>query len=223
MKIGIIKEMFGEGTQEGVDRMVWSAIDRFKEVGALCEVFSLKQLDISLATYYIVAMAEASSNLARFDGMRYGLRTSSAQGDWDSTFSRNRRYGFGFEVKRRIILGTYALSAGYYEEYYLKAQKIRTIIRKRFERAFKKFDLLASPTMPVLPFLLGEKIHDPLEMYMCDIDTVPANLTGVPAISIPCGFYNGLPVGLQLTSPYFREDILLQASYASENLRSKHI
>ncbi|MCP8310275.1 MAG: Asp-tRNA(Asn)/Glu-tRNA(Gln) amidotransferase subunit GatA, partial [Candidatus Methylarchaceae archaeon HK01M] len=163
--------------------------------------------------YYIIAMSEASSNLARYDGLRYGYRVSDKSYDWSAVYSKNRRLGFGFEVKRRIILGTFALSAGYYDEYYLKAQKIRTLIKGDFETAFEKFDVLVGPTLPILPFRIGEKVEDPLEMYMCDVDTVPANLTGMPSISIPCGFSKGLPIGLQIMAPPFREDILLRVAF----------
>ena len=172
---------------------------------------SLPSLKYALAAYYIVAMSEASSNLARYDGLRYGYNNLQPNDDWVSFFSRNRREGFGPEVRRRIILGTYALSAGYYNRYYLKALQVRTLIRNDFERAFKSCDILAGPTMPILPFRLGEKISDPLALYMCDILTVPANLVGCPAISVPCALADGLPVGLQMMAPFFREDLLLRA------------
>jgi aspartyl-tRNA(Asn)/glutamyl-tRNA(Gln) amidotransferase subunit A len=155
-------------------------------------------------------MSEASSNLARYDGLRYGYNVLQPGDDWNAFFSRNRREGFGPEVRRRIILGTYALSAGYYNRYYLKALQVRSLIKRDFEEVFKSCDVLAGPTMPVLPFRLGEKISDPLELYMCDILTVPANLVGCPAISVPCSITNGLPVGLQLFAPFFREDLLFK-------------
>jgi aspartyl-tRNA(Asn)/glutamyl-tRNA(Gln) amidotransferase subunit A len=161
-------------------------------------------------------MSEASSNLARYDGIRYGLRGEDG-GDWNETYCNNRGIGFGREVKRRIILGTFALSAGYRNRYYIRAQKIRTLIREDLGRAFKEFDLIAGPTMPVLPFKIGEKL-DPLEIYMCDIETVPANLAGTPAISIPCGMANGLPVGLQLMAPPFGEGLLFRAGRIIEEL-----
>ncbi|MEM3079958.1 MAG: amidase family protein, partial [Thermoproteota archaeon] len=152
-----------------------------------------------------------SSNLARYDGVRYGHQ-SPWKHDWDETYSATRAEGFGVEVKRRIILGTYTLSAGYYHKYYVKAQKVRTLLITEFKEAFKRFDLIAGPTMPILPFRIGEKVKDPLEMYMCDVDTVPANLTGFPAITIPCGFIEGLPVGLQLIAPPLGEELLFQAA-----------
>jgi aspartyl-tRNA(Asn)/glutamyl-tRNA(Gln) amidotransferase subunit A len=161
-------------------------------------------------------MSEASSNLARYDGLRYGYRIDEESYDWAETFSKNRRVGFGPEVRRRIILGTYALSEGYYDQYYLKALQVRTLIKSDFERAFKNFDVLIGPTMPILPFKIGEKIHDPLALYMCDIDTVPINLYGGPAISIPCFFIDGLPVGMQIMAPPFREDLLLRVAYTFE-------
>jgi aspartyl-tRNA(Asn)/glutamyl-tRNA(Gln) amidotransferase subunit A len=177
---------------------------------------TLPTLGYALPAYYLIAMSEASSNLARYDGLRYGYAGPEPDADWSATFSRNRRDGFGAEVKRRIILGTYALSAGYYDRYYLKALQIRTLLRRDFDRIFTDFDVVAGPTMPVPPFLLGEKIADPLSLYMCDALTIPVNLTGHPAISLPCGFSEGLPVGLQLMAPALREDVLLRVAYAFE-------
>ena len=185
-------------------------------MGATYEETSLPTLEHSLATYYIVAMSEASSNLARYDGLRYGYRVDKDDGDWATVYSRNRRIGFGTEVRRRIILGTYALSAGYYSKYYLKALKVRTLIRRNFEEAFKKHDVLVGPTMPFPPFKIGEKIEDPLALYMSDVDTVAANLAGLPAISVPCGFTDGLPVGMQIMAPPLREELTLQAAYTFE-------
>ncbi|MCW4030765.1 MAG: Asp-tRNA(Asn)/Glu-tRNA(Gln) amidotransferase subunit GatA [Candidatus Bathyarchaeota archaeon] len=215
-KIGVPKEFFGEGTSDEVEKQVWKGIHKMEELGAVCEETSLPSLEYSLAAYYIVAMSEASSNLARYDGLRYGYRVEKDEEDWATVYSRNRRIGFGTEVRRRIILGTYALSAGYYDKYYLKALKVRTLIRKNFEKAFKKFDVLVGPTMPFQPFKIGEKIEDPLSLYMSDVDTVPANLAGLPAISVPCGFTNGLPVGLQIIAPPLREDLTLQVAYTFE-------
>jgi len=216
LRIGVPKQFFGDGTDRTVDRAVWNAVKRLEQLGATYEEISLKSLDYALAAYYIVAMSEASSNLARYDGLRYGLRKPDRSRDWSAAFSENRSAGFGAEVKRRIILGTYALSAGYYSQYYLKAQQIRTLIRRDFDEAFKRFDVVAGPTMPILPFKIGEKIRDPLEMYMCDVDTVPANLAGLPALSVPCGFHNGLPIGLQLMAAPSREDLLLRVGYTYE-------
>jgi len=215
-KIGVPREFFGEGTSDEVEKQVWNGIHKLEELGASCEETSLPSLEHSLAAYYIVAMSEASSNLARYDGIRYGYRVDKDEGDWATVYSRNRRIGFGAEVRRRIILGTYALSAGYYSKYYLKALKVRTLIRRNFENAFKKFDVLIGPTMPFPPFKIGEKIKDPLALYMSDVDTVSANLAGLPAISIPCGFTNGLPIGMQIMAPPLREDLTLQAAYTFE-------
>ncbi|MCP8315803.1 MAG: Asp-tRNA(Asn)/Glu-tRNA(Gln) amidotransferase subunit GatA [archaeon] len=214
IKIGVIREFFGEGTQDSVEKGVRDAILKLEWLGANYQEISLKNLHYALPSYYIIAMSEASSNLARYDGLRYGYRIPDKSYDWSTVYSKDRRFGFGFEVKRRIILGTFALSAGYYNEYYLKAQKIRTLIKKDFEMAFKRFDVLIGPTMPILPFRIGEKVQDPLEMYMCDVDTVPANLVGMPSISIPCGFSMGLPIGLQMMAPPFKEDLLLRVAFS---------
>jgi aspartyl-tRNA(Asn)/glutamyl-tRNA(Gln) amidotransferase subunit A len=215
-RIGVPREFFGEGTSDAVEKQVWTGIHKLEELGATYEETSLPTLEHSLAAYYIVAMSEASSNLARYDGIRYGYRVDKDDGDWATVYSRNRRIGFGTEVRRRIILGTYALSAGYYSKYYLKALKVRTLIRKNFDEAFKKFDVLIGPTMPFPPFKIGEKIKDPLALYMSDVDTVSANLAGLPAISVPCGFTDGLPVGMQIMAPPLREDLTLQTAYTFE-------
>jgi aspartyl-tRNA(Asn)/glutamyl-tRNA(Gln) amidotransferase subunit A len=215
-KIGVPKEFFGEGTNDAVKTQVWNSIHKLEELGATYEETSLPSLEHSLATYYIIAMSEASSNLARFDGLRYGYRVEKDKGDWSTVYSQDRRAGFGAEVRRRIILGTYALSAGYYNKYYLKALKVRTLIRSNFEEAFKNFDVLISPTMPFPAFKIGEKIADPLELYMSDVDTVSANLAGLPAISVPCGFSDGLPIGLQILAPPLREDLLFQTAFTFE-------
>ncbi len=217
MRMGVVKEFFGEGTQNSVERGVWDAVLKLEGLGANYEEISLKNLDYALPAYYIIAVSEASSNLARYDGIRYGYRVQDKSYDWSNVYSKDRRFGFGFEVKRRIILGTFALSAGYYNEYYLKAQKIRTLIRKDFDTAFRRFDVLIGPTMPVLPFRIGEKVQDPLQMYMCDFDTVPANLTGIPGLSIPCGFSDGLPIGLQMMAPPFKEGLLLRTAFSFQS------
>ncbi|MEM3462806.1 MAG: Asp-tRNA(Asn)/Glu-tRNA(Gln) amidotransferase subunit GatA [Candidatus Bathyarchaeia archaeon] len=215
IRIGVPKEFFMEGVQEAVEKHVRDFLDK---MGSLVDIeeISLPSLAYALPTYYIIAMSEASSNLARYDGLRYGLRGEDGS-DWNDMYCNNRGMGFGREVKRRIILGTYALSAGYRDRYYIRAQKIRTLIREDFGKAFKKFDLIAGPTMPVLPFKIGEKL-DPLEIYMCDIETVPANLAGMPGISIPCGMSQGLPVGLQLIAPPFGEELLFRVGRIVEEL-----
>lgn len=217
VKIGVPKEFFGEGTQKVVEETVWKAVHKLEDLGAEYDTCSLPSLEYALAAYYIIAMSEASSNLARYDGLRYGYSEEFTDTDWFTYIAKVRRNGFGPEVRRRIILGTFTLSSGYYNRYYLKALKVRTLIRMDFEKAFKRFDVLAAPTMPTPPFKLGEKIENPLELYMCDIDTVPANLAGLPSISIPCGFTtSGLPVGLQLIAPPFREDLLFRVAYTFE-------
>ena len=222
IKIGLPREFFGEGIEDAVKDAVLKAIDKLEDLGASCFEISLPMMKYALAAYYIIAMSEASSNLARYDGLRYGYRDENARGNFDEVFSRNRREGFGAEVRRRIILGTYALSAGYFEQYYIKALKIRTLIRRDFERALKDADMIVGPTMPLLPFNLGERIDDPLKLYMCDVLTVPANLTGCPAISIPCGFKNGLPVGMQMIGRPFDEDKILKVAYAFEQSTDYH-
>lgn len=175
---------------------------------------SLPHTDYALATYYLIAPAECSSNLARFDGVRHGLQTKGRS--IEDMMSKTRRDGFGAEVKRRIMLGTYALSAGYYDAYYAKAQKARTLIRKDFEHAFKQFDVLLSPTSPTVAFMAGERVDNPLQMYAADLCTIPVNLAGLPAMSVPCGFSAGLPVGLQLIAPHFEEGGLFTVGHAYE-------
>jgi len=222
LQIGVPVEFLGEGTDERVKKAIWEAIQKFEDLGASYTEVSLPSLDFSLAAYYIIAMSEASSNLARYDGLRYGYRISKDVSDWSTVYSKNRRIGLGPEVRRRIILGTYALSAGYYNRYYLKALKIRTLIRRDFEKIFEKFDVLMGPTMPIPPFKIGEKIHNPLALYMCDVLTVPANLTGYPAISIPCGFSNGVPIGLQIVGKPFDEGRILRSACTFEKNTNFH-
>jgi aspartyl-tRNA(Asn)/glutamyl-tRNA(Gln) amidotransferase subunit A len=210
----VVKELFGEGTQKDVSRLVLDATGELEALGAVVGDARVGNLGYALAAYYIVAMAEASSNLSRYDGVRYGASVEKGNADWNEAFAATRTECFGAEVKRRIILGTFVLSAGYYEAYYLKAEKARDLIRREFERAFKKFDVLLGPTMPVLPPKIGEKVT-PLEDYMIDVNTVPANLAGFPALSLPVGFAEGLPVGMQLMAPHFEEERLftVAASY----------
>jgi aspartyl-tRNA(Asn)/glutamyl-tRNA(Gln) amidotransferase subunit A len=209
-------EFFGEGIHEGVAKTVRDGIEKLEELGAVVREISIPSLKYALPAYYLIAMSEASSNLARYDGLRYGFRTKEDAVNWEALYSRDRALGFGPEVRRRIILGTYALSAGYRDKFYLKALKIRTLIKRDFERILGEDSLIVTPTMPIPPFKLGEKVSDPLTMYLTDICTVPVNLTGMPAISLPCGFVDGLPVGMQLIAPSFREDLLFKASYAFE-------
>ena len=222
LRVGRIKEFFGEGAQQKVKERVMDGCEKLETLGAKSGDTSIASLPYSLAVYYIIAMAEASSNLSRYDGVRYGLSLEKGSADWNTAFAKTRSEGFGEEVKRRILLGTFVLSAGYYEAYYVRAQKARELLKKEFALAFKKFDVLLGPTMPVLPPKLGEKVT-PLEDYLIDVNTVAANLTGLPAISIPCGFVEGLPVGMQVIAPKFREDILLKVAVAfgkEQGLRS---
>ncbi|MDF2957185.1 MAG: Asp-tRNAAsn/Glu-tRNAGln amidotransferase A subunit or related amidase [Candidatus Alkanophagales archaeon MCA70_species_1] len=214
LRVGVPRE-FVEGVDTGVEKAFWAAVERLKELGADVGEISFRSMRFALAAYYVIAMSEASSNLARYDGLRYGLRLEKDE-DWHTTFSKIRGKGFGEEVKRRIILGTFALSAGYYGRYYLKALKVRTLVRHDFDEAFKRFDVLATPTMPFVAFKLGERIKDPLSLYLADVNTVPINLAGVPSISVPCGLSDGLPVGLQLIGRHFDEATLLKAALAFE-------
>ncbi|MDI6689096.1 MAG: Asp-tRNA(Asn)/Glu-tRNA(Gln) amidotransferase subunit GatA [Actinomycetota bacterium] len=216
LKIGVPVELMGEGIQTEVREAIENAIKLLEDLGALCQEVSLPHLDYALSAYYIIAPAEASSNLARFDGVRYGYRTPQKVEDIMEMYFRTRAEGFGSEVKRRIMLGTYALSAGYYEAYYGQAQKVRTLIVNDFNKAFEKFDVLISPTSPTVAFKIGEKYEDPLRMYMSDICTIPVNLAGIPAISIPCGQADGLPVGLQIMGKPLDEETILRVAYTFE-------
>ncbi|RZN14827.1 MAG: Asp-tRNA(Asn)/Glu-tRNA(Gln) amidotransferase subunit GatA [Methanosarcinales archaeon] len=220
MKIGVPEEYFGEGMSSIVEKVVWDAVHSFEDLGAEYKEVSMPHTKYSLAAYYIIAMSEASSNLARFDGLRYGHHAE--EGACHTSFSKTRAEGFGDEVKRRILLGSYALSAGYHDKYYLKALKVRTMVKKDFEAAFKMYDMLLAPTMPYPAFKLGEKIKDPLSLYLTDVNTVPINLAGVPAVSVPCGFENKLPIGLQLIGNFFDETTILQAAHNFENSTDFH-
>jgi aspartyl-tRNA(Asn)/glutamyl-tRNA(Gln) amidotransferase subunit A len=216
LRFGVVREAFGEGVEPGVRESVRAAVDRLEGLGASVGEASLPHADYALSAYYLIAPSEASSNLARYDGVRYGLRVDG--GDSIEMMTRTRGAGFGAEVKRRIMLGTYALSAGYYEAYYGQAQKVRTLIIRDYEAAFADFDVLVSPTSPTTAFPIGAKVDDPLAMYLNDVFTIPANLSGMPAISIPSGLDEaGLPVGLQLTAPVLQEDRLLRAAFALED------
>jgi aspartyl-tRNA(Asn)/glutamyl-tRNA(Gln) amidotransferase subunit A len=222
LKIGVAKEYFGGGLDPEVRAAVETAIEKLAELG--CEVVpvSLPHTEYAIPAYYVVATAEASSNLARFDGVRYGFRAKS--NSLSEMYRLTRDGGFGMEVKRRIMLGTYALSAGYYDAYYLKAQKVRTLLTRDFDEAFKKVDVIAAPTCPTPAFRLGEKVDDPLAMYLADIYTVTANLAGIPGISIPCGEnHEKLPIGLQLLARHFDEAPLLRVAHAYEQQRLSHL
>jgi aspartyl-tRNA(Asn)/glutamyl-tRNA(Gln) amidotransferase subunit A len=222
VKLGIPKEYFIAGTDPEVDRAIKAAIDVYRKLGAETVEVSMPNTDYAVAVYYIVATAEASSNLARFDGVHYGHRTKEKTGLVD-LYSKSRAEGFGAEVKRRIMLGTYALSSGYYDAYYLKAQKVRSLVRNDFTEAYKKVDAIICPTSPTAAFKIGEKSSDPLSMYLSDIFTISANLAAVPGISIPCGFTSGgLPIGLQLMGKDFDEAGLLKIALAYESQTAHH-
>ena len=221
LRVGIPSEYFIEGMDPEVEKAVGTAVEVLKGLGAKTETVSLPHTDYALATYYLIAPAEASSNLARYDGVKYGYRAPGGK-DLIQMYGRTRAEGFGAEVKRRIMLGTYALSAGYYEAYYGKAQRVRTLVRRDFQQAFDRVDVLACPTAPNVAFKLGEK-EDPLQMYLCDIFTIPVNLAGLPGLSLPCGFtQGGLPIGLQLIGKAFDESTLLRAAHTYEQATSWH-
>ncbi len=215
LRIGVPREYLVEGTQAEVAAAVEAALDVWRGLGAEVLEVSLPHTEYALPTYYLLAPAEASSNLARYDGVRYGYSHPEVREMWD-TFYRTRGAAFGPEVKRRIMLGTYALSAGYYDAYYLKAQQVRTLIKGDFDRALERCDVLVAPTTPTTAFRLGEKTADPLEMYLSDVFTLSLNLAGLPGISIPCGFSEGLPIGVQVIGGAFQEEIVLQAAHAYE-------
>jgi aspartyl-tRNA(Asn)/glutamyl-tRNA(Gln) amidotransferase subunit A len=204
LKIGLPKEYFVAGMDSAVEKCVREAVKKLEKVGAKVREVSLPHAKYTLATYYLIVPAEVSANMARYDGIRYGYRTEKAKNLLE-TYQKTRAEGFGDEVKRRIMLGTYALSAGYYDAYYLQAQKMRTLIRQDFEKVFKEVDCLITPTAPTTAFKIGEKIDDPLTMYLSDVFTVSANVAGLPAISVPCGKVGKLPVGLQIMTPWFSE------------------
>jgi aspartyl-tRNA(Asn)/glutamyl-tRNA(Gln) amidotransferase subunit A len=221
LHVGVPREYFVEGIQPGVEQAVRAAVDELRGLGAeVCEI-ALPHTDVALPTYYLIAPAEASANLARYDGVRYGLRKPA--GEMWETYMESRGAGFGPEVKRRIMLGTYALSAGYYDAYYVKAQKVRTLIRRDFDLAFEQVDVIACPTSPTTAFRLGERTDDPLQMYLADVFTLAVNLAGICGISLPCGFdESGLPIGLQLIGPAFGEEIVLRVAHAYEQATDWH-
>lgn len=216
MKVGVPMEFFAEGLDPEVELAVRKAIIKLQELKAEIRVISLPMMPYAVATYYLIATAEASSNLARYDGVKYGYRAAKEKGLLEM-YMKTRQEGFGAEVKRRIMLGTYALSAGYYDAYYGKAQAVRTLIKRDFDEAFKDVDVIVTPTMPTPAFKLGEKVQDPMQMYLSDIYTISVNLAGVPAVVVPCGFSSGkLPIGLQIIGRPFEEDKILRAAYAYE-------
>jgi len=220
LKIGIPKEAFVDGLDSEVRQAVEESLNVLKKLGAVIKEVTLPHTPYAVATYYIVATAEASSNLARFDGVRFGLRLQPQETRKNALvdmYEETRAQGFGDEAKRRIMLGTYALSSGYYDAYYLRGQKVRTLIKNDLDEAFKDCDAIITPTAPTVAFKVGEKVTDPISMYLSDIYTIPANLAGIPAISVPCGFAkNGLPIGLQLMGKAFDEEMLLRIAYAYE-------
>jgi aspartyl-tRNA(Asn)/glutamyl-tRNA(Gln) amidotransferase subunit A len=222
LRIGVPKEYFVEGMQNKVREALQVAIGKLEELGAAIDwEVSLPHTKYSLAVYYILAPSEASANLARYDGVKYGFSERDASNVIETT-ERTRQSGFGTEVKRRIMLGTYALSAGYYDAYYVKAQKVRTLIKREFDKAFEKYDALVAPTSPIVPFRLGEKLEDPMQMYLSDICTLPVNIAGIPAISVPAGFADNLPIGMQIIGKPFSEEMLLRIAFAYEQATDWH-
>jgi aspartyl-tRNA(Asn)/glutamyl-tRNA(Gln) amidotransferase subunit A len=223
LRLGIPKEYFQPGMDPGVESSIQEAIHRFEKLGMEVLEVSLPHTRYALPVYYLILFAEASANLARFDGTRFGLSRSDGAENIIDMYLQTRREGFGPEVKRRIMLGAYVLSAGYYEAYYLKAQKVRTLIRQDFEAAFQQCDVLVAPTCPTTAFKLGEKTSDPLTMYLSDIYVVATNPAGVPALCLPCGFSNGMPVGMQLIGKHLGEDLLLQIGHAYQSVTDWHL
>ena len=222
LTVGFAEEYFGEGLDPEVRKLAEAAIEVYRAAGAKVQPVHLPHMKYAIACYYIVATAEASSNLARYDGVHYGFRTPAPK-DYVDVYCSSREAGFGAEVKRRIMLGTYVLSSGYYDAYYLKALKVRTLIKQDFDKAFEQVDVIACPTSPVPPIRLGEKVDDPLAMYLMDVYTVSANLAGLPGLSMPCGFTSsGLPVGLQLMGKHFAEDRLLRVAHEYQTRTDWH-
>ena len=221
LRLGIPHEYFVDGMEPGVRTAVENAIKELESLGASVEPVSLPTTEYALACYYIIAPSECSANLARYDGVKFGYSYQDTPDMWQA-METTRQLGFGPEVKRRIMLGTYALSAGYYDAYYLKAQQVRTLIRQDFDRVFEQVDALVTPTSPVVAFPIGEKTADPLQMYLIDVCTLPINIAGLPAMSVPCGFSDGLPVGMQLIGPHLSEERLLNVAYAYEQATEWH-
>ncbi len=221
-KVGVIRETFGDGLDPEVEKTILAAIEHLKDLGADIQEISCPRFRYGIAAYYIIAPSEASANLARYDGVRYGARVEDAENLMDM-YLRTRSEGFGAEVKRRIMIGTYTLSAGYYDAYYLQAQKVRTLIKQDFEQAFSQVDVLVSPTAPTTAFKMGEKTADPLSMYLTDLMTIPVNLAGLPGMSVPCGFdAQGMPIGLQIVGNVLREDQIFQVASAYERSTEWH-
>jgi aspartyl-tRNA(Asn)/glutamyl-tRNA(Gln) amidotransferase subunit A len=220
LKVGVPQEYFIEGMEPGVESAIRTAINQLAELGAEIVEVSLPHTKYGIPVYYLISTAEASANLSRYDGVRFGLRRDG--GDMWETFRETRQAGFGSEVKRRIMLGTYALSAGYYDAYYLKAQQVRTLLRRDFERAFETVDVMVSPASPSVAFEMGAKVDDPLQMYLSDVFTVPLNLAGNCGISVPCGFSDGMPVGLQIIGPALGESTILRVAYHYEQSTDWH-
>lgn len=217
VRIGILSDIL-EMSEKPVSGVIKDVIDKLSSEGALIEDTKLGNAEYALPAYYIIAMSEASSNLARYDGVRYGY-SKYMEGNWREVYAKNRGEAFGIEVKRRILLGSFILSAGYYEEFYLKALKVRNLIKKSLDELFTKYDILVSPTMPILPPKIGEVINDPVRMYAMDLNTVIANLAAIPALSLPAGFYNDLPIGLQLMGKYLSDIYLINiSSYIERNV-----
>lgn len=221
LRIGVPKEFLGEGIDSAVKESVLAALNQLEKLGAVWEEISLPHSEYAVAAYYLLSSSEASSNLARFDGIRYGRRSDNAE-DLIDLYHKSRSEGFGDEVKRRIMLGTYALSSGYYDAYYLKAQKVRTLIKQDFDKAFETYDVLVGPTTPTTAFPLGSQIDDPLKMYLNDVCTNPISLAGLPAISVPCGMSDGLPIGLQIIGNAFDESNVLRVAHAFEQSTDYH-
>ena len=221
LRLGVPQEYFGDGMDAGVRAAVTAAIDRLADLGAEIHEVSLPTTEYALACYYIIAPSECSANLARYDGVKYGY-SHQGEGDLWQAMERTRQHGFGAEVKRRIMLGAFALSSGYYDAYYLKAQQARTLIRQDFARVFDEVDALVAPVSPVAAFPIGERVDDPLRMYLVDIYTLPVNIAGLPAMSVPCGFADGLPVGLQLIGPHLSEPALLNIAHSYQQATGWH-
>jgi len=221
MRVGVAREYFIEGMQPEVEAAVRTAIDELADLSAEIVPVSLPHTEYALPVYYLIAPAEASANLARYDGVKYGYSYPEPADVWDA-YRKTRQHGFGAEAKRRIMLGTYALSAGYYDAYYLKAQQVRTLIKRDFDTAFEGCDVIAAPTTPTVAFRIGEKIDDPLQMYLSDVFTLSMNLAGICGLSMPCGFSDGLPIGLQLIGPAFGEERVLRLAYAYEQATDWH-